>query len=284
MQQLSHSRSDQVLARRGEAERALAVAGATPDERFPLVDAGLSCALHENAIRDPDPARGLIAEAAARLAAHLKDESPEDAICEALGGDLNLVGDLLTPDDPANTDLIAVCERRRGLPIALGIIYLEAGRRCGLGIAGVDFPGHFLLRVDTDEGPVALDPFVGGRVVLPSELTRRALSAGLTPGVADRLDALMAPVSDRQVVIRLQNTIFARAIRAGDFERAERSALRRALLDPGDHHPWLDVAAAREGQGRLSGALEALGHAQALGGAAASSARLAGERVRRRLN
>lgn len=262
----------------------LAAAGTSPDERFPLVDAGLSCALHENAIRDPDPARSLIAEAAVRLAAHLEHESPEDAISEAIGGDLNLQGDLLTPDDPANADLIAVCERRRGLPIALGIIYLEAGRRCGLGIAGVDFPGHFLLRIETADGPVALDPFIGGRVVMPSELTRRALSAGLTPGVADRLDALMAPVSDRRVVIRLQNTIFARAIRAGDFELAERSALRRALLDPADHRPWLDVAAAREGQGRLSGALEALGRANALGGVGASSARLAGDRMRRRLN
>jgi cytochrome c-type biogenesis protein CcmH/NrfG len=56
------------------------------------------------------------------------------------------------------------------------------------------------------------------------------------------------------------------------------------LLSPQDHRPWLDIAAAREGQGRLAGALEALSRAQTLGGVAASSARLAGERVRRQLN
>ena len=63
--------------------------------------------------------------------------------------------------------------------------------------------------------------------MLPSELTRRALHAGLTPNVADRLDHLMAPASDRAVLIRLQNNVFARASASGDFTRAERAALRR---------------------------------------------------------
>jgi len=213
----------------------------------------------------------------------LKSERPEDAVCEALGGDLGLGGDLFTPEDPANADLIAVCDRRRGLSIALGVLYLEAGRRAGLELGGVDFPGHFLLRIETVEGPIALDPYDGGRIVMPSELTSRALNAGLIPSVADRLDTLMVAVSDRQVVLRLQNQIFARAVRAGAYERAERSAMRRALLHPRDHHPWLDIAAAREGQGRLAGALEALDRAQALGGAA-GYADHARERVRRRLN
>ena len=115
-------------------------------------------------------------------------------------------------------------------------------------------------------------------------MTRRALSAGLVPGVADRLDALMSPAADRQIVLRLQSLIFARAVRAGDYERAERAALRRGLLDPKDHRPWLDVATAREGQGRLAGALEALDRARTLGDAAAGSADWARERVRRRLN
>jgi regulator of sirC expression with transglutaminase-like and TPR domain len=102
--------------------------------------------------------------------------------------------------------------------------------------------------------------------------------------VADRIDLLMAPVPDRMVAIRLQNNIFARAIRRGDYAQAERSAVRRALLDPNDHRPWLDVAAAREGQGALTGALEALSRAQILDGGAAIAARAARERMRLRLN
>ena len=269
---------------RGEAELSLAVAGAAPDERFPLFEASLSCALHEDPGRDPAAARTLADEAEARLRERLKGEPPEDAICEALGGDMGLTGDILTYEDPANMDMIAVCARRKGLPVALGVLYLEAARRCDLKVAGVDFPGHFLLRIETEEGPMALDPFAGGRVVLPSELTQRALQTGLTPDAASRMDMLMAPVRDRQVAIRLQNNIFARAINIRDYPRAERSALRRALLDPADHRPWLDVAAAREGQGALAGALEALGRAQVLDGGAAIAARAARERVRLRLN
>ena len=269
---------------RRHAEDALAAAGAAPDARFPFYEAALSCALHEDGAREADDARRLADEAHARLAERLPAESPEDALCETLGGDLGFTGDLFTPEAPGAADLIAVCERRRGLSIALGLVYLEAGRRAGLSVAGVDFPGHFLLRVETGDGPVALDPFAGGRVVMPSELTRRALSAGLTPGVSDRLDALMSPAADRQVVLRLQSLIFTRAMRTGDHARAERAALRRGLLDPSDHRPWLDVATAREGQGRLSGALEALDRARGIGGAADGAADRAHDKVRRRLN
>jgi regulator of sirC expression with transglutaminase-like and TPR domain len=269
---------------RQEAESALAKAGAAPDDRFSLFEAALACALHENPDRDAGPARALATEATERLAERLQTERPEEAICEALGGDLALRGDHIDYDDPANADLIGVCERRQGLPVALGVLYMEAARRCRLKVAGVDFPSHFLLRIETDEGPIALDPLLGGRVVLPSELTRRAFAAGLTPDVADRIDILMAPVRDRQVALRLQNNIYARASQRRDFARAERSALRRALLDPEDHRPWLDVAAAREGQGALNGALEALARARFLDGGAEIAARAARERVRLRLN
>ena len=269
---------------RQEAERALAALGEATDERFPLFEAALLCAVHEDPERDSETARRLSQEAAERLTERLKQESPEEALAETMSGDMRLQGDVLTYDDPANADLIAVWERRRGLPVALGLLYLDAARRCELPVQGVDFPGHFLLRIESEEGPLALDPFSEGRVVLPSELIRRALRTGLTPDVADRLEVLMAPVKDRAVVLRLENNIYARASRAGDHARAERSAIRRALLDPTDHRPWIDVAAAREGQGALVGAQEALARAQMLDGGAAIAARAARERVRLKLN
>jgi regulator of sirC expression with transglutaminase-like and TPR domain len=269
---------------REEAETALAAAGAAPNDLFPLFEAALACALHEDPTLDDGPARARAVEAAERLRARLETESPEEALAEAMAGDMRLAGDVITYDDPANADMIAVWERRRGIPVALGVAYLDAARRCRLPVQGVDFPGHFLLRIETTEGPLALDPFSEGRVVLPSELTRRALLAGLQPSVAGQLEALMAPAPDRAVLIRLQNNIFARATQARDYPRAERSALRRALLNPTDHHPWLDVAAARERQGALAGALEALGRAQILDGGATIAARAARERVRLQLN
>ena len=269
---------------REDAELALAAAGRAADADFPLLEAALACAVHEDPARDGGPVRTLADQVAERLQRRLKSESPEEAIAETLSGDFSFTGDLLTWDDPGNADLIAVAQRRRGISVALGVFYLDAARRCGLKVDGVDFPGHFLLRIETADGPLALDPFSEGRVVLPSELARRALRAGLTPGVSERLDTLMAPVCDRAVLIRLQNAVFARAQHAKDFATAERAALRRALLDPADHRPWIDVAAAREGQGALAGAMEALGRAQQIDGGASLAARAARERMRLRLN
>ena len=269
---------------REEAEIVLEEAGRAEDDAFPLLDAAIACALHDYPFRDPSPARVLADAAAERLAERIGGESADDALAETMAADLRLNGDLLHYDDPANTDILDVAERRRGLSAALAVFYLDAARRAGVKAQGVDFPNHFLLRVETPEGPVALDPFSQGRLVLPSELTRRALRAGLTPHVADRLDVLMAPVSDREALIRLQNVLFSRAIKAEDYLCAERSAVRRALLDPEDHRPWLDVAAAREKQGALTGALEALRRARAVAGQDDRMHQMAADRLRMRLN
>jgi regulator of sirC expression with transglutaminase-like and TPR domain len=269
---------------RDEAIETLTEAGQAGDEAFPLLEAAIACAIHDHPFRDSQPVRTLAAHAAERLAERIRTEGPDEALTETMAADLRLNGDLLNHDSPGNTDVIAVAESRRGLSGALAVFYLDAARRAGVKARGVDFPGHFLLRVETPDGPVALDPFSQGRLVLPSELTRRALRAGLTPHVADRLDVLMAPVSDRQALIRLQNVLFSRAIRAEDFEGAERSALRRALLDPEDHRPWLDVAAAREKQGSLAGALEALARARTVDDPMEITRQMSVDRVRLQLN
>ena len=269
---------------REEAEAILIEAGQADDDAFPLLEAAIACAIHDYPFRDTDPVRTLARNAAERLGERMDRESPDDALTETMAADLRLNGDLLHYDDPANTDVIDVAERRRGLSAALAVFYLDAAKRTGLEAQGVDFPNHFLLRVETPAGPVALDPFSQGRIVLPSELSRRALRAGLTPHIADRLDLLMAPVTDRQALIRLQNVLFSRAIKAEDFQGAERSAMRRALLDPEDHRAWLDVAAAREKQGALNGALEALHRARVVGGQDMVVQTASFDRLRMRLN
>jgi len=269
---------------REDAEEVLQKAGKAGDDAFPLFEAALACAIHDDDSRDAQSARHLAEEGVRHLRERLTIESPEEALAEAMSGDLGLSGDLMTQNHPENADVLGVCARRKGLPAALGFSSLHGARLCGRRATGVDSPGPSLLRIETEEGPLALAPFSEGRVVLPSELSRRALRTGLTPDVASRLDRLMAPASDRAVLIRLQNIIFARAHAAKDYARAERSALRRALLDPTDHRPWLDVAAAREGQGALAGALQALAQAQLLDGGAAIAARAARERVRMQLN
>lgn len=269
---------------REEAEQRLGQFGEAEDAVFPLFDAAVACALHEDGDRDPAAAYELLEEGGHRLAYRLQTQAPEQALAQALGTDLSLGGDALTYDALHNADLLSVCERRKGLPVALGLFYLAAARECRLDLRGVDFPGHFMLRLETGNGPMAIDAFTGGRVVMPSELTRRALHVGLPPTAADQLDELMRPVSDRRVLIRLQNNILARARHGGNLAAAERASLRWALLDPLDFRPWIDLASAREAGGQLAGAIDALTRAESLGGASAYAVDRMRERVRKRLN
>lgn len=67
--------------------------------------------------------------------------------------------------NPHNSNLISVIERRRGLPISLCLIYMLVGSRLGLDIQGCGFPGHFLARITTDNGPYLVDCFEKGRTL-----------------------------------------------------------------------------------------------------------------------
>lgn len=65
-------------------------------------------------------------------------------------------------------------ERRLGNPISLAMVQIEVARRLGIPLAGVSFPGHFLVRLPVDDGVLVMDPFNGGRPLGVDELRERA--------------------------------------------------------------------------------------------------------------
>lgn len=72
--------------------------------------------------------------------------------------------------DPRNSFLSSVMDRRRGIPITLSILYIEIGRRLGLPLQGVSFPGHFLVILPVSHGAVVLDPYSEGASLELSDL------------------------------------------------------------------------------------------------------------------
>ena len=64
-------------------------------------------------------------------------------------------------DDPENSLLDSVIDRRLGIPITLSVLMISAGRRLGIDVQGVGMPGHFLV-LDGSLGDVWCDPFYGG--------------------------------------------------------------------------------------------------------------------------
>lgn len=79
-------------------------------------------------------------------------------------------------EDPRNSFLNEVLDRRTGIPITLALVYLEVARRAGVPAEGVNFPGHFLVRCRV-EAPrskdLIIDAFHGGAIL--SEKTCRTL-------------------------------------------------------------------------------------------------------------
>src|SRR3954452_22437815 len=105
------------------------------------------------------------------------DPATEARACaEVLGVRRGFAGDAEHYDDPANSMLGLVLERRRGLPIALSVVYVEVARRAGVALAGVGLPGHYVVGHFGASPPLLLDPFAGGAPVggdPPSEQVRR---------------------------------------------------------------------------------------------------------------
>ena len=50
--------------------------------------------------------------------------------------------------DPKNSFLNDLLDRRTGIPITLSVLYMEIASRIGLSLAGVGFPGHFILKYE----------------------------------------------------------------------------------------------------------------------------------------
>jgi regulator of sirC expression with transglutaminase-like and TPR domain len=158
------------------------------------------------------------------------------ALADLLAGEFGYEGDLESYDDPANANLIRVIERRRGLPVALGVIWLHAARAAGWGSHGVDFPQHFLVALEGHKTQVVLDVFHGGQVMSAREL--RALLKQVEGETAELRPGLLQPMSTRRVLLRLQNNIMTRRLEAGDMRGGLRCTEDMLLIAPDQAELW----------------------------------------------
>ncbi|MHC8491558.1 SirB1 family protein [Thalassospira sp. SM2505] len=150
-------------------------------------------------------------------------------------------GDMENYDDMANADLLQVIERKRGLPVALGLLYIHAAQRCGIAMTGIDFPGHFLLRVQANGKRRMIDPFHGCITLGPAEL--RELLKSFSGLDAELEPKHYRPSSDVDILLRLQNNIKVRALRAGELALATRVIEHSLLIAPEHEGLWHQLGA-----------------------------------------
>ncbi|MCS6932491.1 MAG: transglutaminase-like domain-containing protein [Acetobacteraceae bacterium] len=276
-----------------EARRALEALGRLPEEEIAIGEAALLLAAvdlpGEGFARAREAlsalARAAVEAGRADRAAEAGDaEARREVLAGLLHGMHGFAGDEATYDDPANASLIRVLERRRGLPVALGILWLHCAEALGWEVAGTAFPGHFLLSVAGTRGRRIVDPFGGGAALEAADL--RALLKRMQGARAELRPDMLRPVGRREVLLRLQNNLKLRRLRAGDMAGALAAAEDMLRIAPDAAPLWREAALMNQRLERIGQALACIERFLALApsGAAAAEARALAKAWRARLN
>lgn len=233
------------------------------DDELPLLGTALLIARDEY----PDLDASLYAAQVDRYADALRPEvaGGEDlaarltAINRYLFEELGFAGNDDQYDDPRNSYVNEVVDRKLGIPISLAVIQIEVTRRLGLPLDGVSFPGHFLVRLPVDDGILVLDPFNKGRPVGADELRERASShlGGQAPDDQQLLQ-ILAPASHRMILMRMLRNLKGLYLDMQDWERVARTADRLLKLAPGTAEALRDRGLAYRELGYTRGAREDL--------------------------
>ena len=195
-----------------------------PDEAISLAEAALLIAGHEY----PDLPVSSYLSRMEELAHMLSMRIGEGAGALERIAELNqfLFGDLgFAPNsdnyyDPRNSFLNEVLERRTGIPITLSVIYIELGRKIGLPLHGVSFPGHFLVKCAVPDGAVVLDPYSGGISLGLQDLQKRLRE--VRGGEVSRavVAELLVSASNKEIIVRLLRNLKAIYLRERDLDKA----------------------------------------------------------------
>jgi regulator of sirC expression with transglutaminase-like and TPR domain len=212
------------------------------DARLDLAHACLMIAEDAYPALDVGRYLGDIERMALRLRARMPETSAVEervvALNEFLFEHLGYCGNTDDYYDPRNSYLNEVLDRKTGIPITLAVLYMEVGRRVGLPLEGVSFPGHFLVRVQVRGGVIVLDPFAGGVPQSEADLRtrlKRVIPEGVAEGVPVAelpLEQFLEPASKRQILTRLLRNLKAIYRKADKPERLLEVLNRMLVVAP----------------------------------------------------
>ena len=180
------------------------------DANFPLLEATAAVAMDEFPDLDVQQVLGDVDQ----LLARLKRRLPADAaplqrlrlLNQFFFQDMGFGGNVNHYHDPDNSHLNVVMRTRRGIPITLAVLWLELAQGMGLKAMGINFPGHFMVKVNLPNGQVVIDPFTG------QSLSREDLAERLEPykrrnGLVDDFDVpvglYLQAATPRDILARL---------------------------------------------------------------------------------
>jgi regulator of sirC expression with transglutaminase-like and TPR domain len=195
-----------------------------PDEDISLAEAALLIAGHGYPDLNVAAYLNRIEELAYMLRLRIdEDDSIHDrisALNHFLFGELGFAANSDDYYDPRNSFLNEVLERRTGIPITLSVIYMELGRKVGLPLQGVSFPGHFLVKCAVPDGAVVLDPYSGGISLGLPDLQKRLRE--VQGGEVSRaiVAELLVSATNKEIIVRLLRNLKAIYLREHKLDKA----------------------------------------------------------------
>jgi regulator of sirC expression with transglutaminase-like and TPR domain len=165
-------------------------------------------------------------------------------------------GDTETYNDLQNASLMRVIDRRKGLPVSLAILYISAARANGWDVSGMDFPGHFVCRIEKDGKRFIFDPFYDCKILEAPEL--RNLVKKIRGDNAELSATYFQASNNRDILMRLQNNIKYRQIESEDYAGALKTVEGMRMIDQKEYRLLLDAGVLYARTGQTLPAIEAL--------------------------
>lgn len=161
----------------------------------------------------------------------IRERIPEDAsgrgtleaVHGVLFGELGFRGNGEDYDNPENSYLNRIMDRRTGIPIGLSLVYLAVTRRLGLPVRGIGMPGHFLCRYQSPREEYYVDVFHQGLLLSRIDCVRRLKEAAV-----EVEDGLLAPVTPRRILQRMIANLHRIHLQRRQADEADR--LQRYLI------------------------------------------------------
>jgi regulator of sirC expression with transglutaminase-like and TPR domain len=221
---------------------------ARPEEEIDLLEAALVIAAEE--YRDLDILAYLkrIDDMAAALKRRLRRDISTAETIVALNSylfdEIGFAGNATDYYDPRNSFLNEVLDRKLGIPITLSMIYVEIGRRVGLAVRGVSFPGHFLVKCLVRDGAVVLDPYARGASLGLDDLRERLrmLRGGAAEVSDEAVRQMLVSASRKEILARILRNLKSLYLQRQDLERALSACARAILIEPAAAEEYRDRA------------------------------------------
>ncbi len=252
---------------------ALEAIGKLPDAEIDIAEAALQLARIDAPDADWRAARAHLTTLAREAVTAATNIAEDDIV-----GQTELLATLLADhhayrgaaaqyEETDNANLIRVIERRRGLPVALGVIWLHTIAAIGWRGHGVNFPGHFLVAVAdatvaNGSRQVVIDVFGGGQAL--SVPTLRTMIKAYEGERAELRPGLLRPMGNRAVLLRLQNNIRTRRKAAGDAQGTLAATENILRIAPDEAWLWREAASLQQGLDQVTAAVRSLGKFLAL--------------------